>query len=73
MPFSQKRVAPRQRATLPHDIPVQLPSYGNDDTAALALRQADIDIVGLLAARARVAVPTARLYAELHGFGGARG
>ena len=34
-------------------------------------RQEPIDIVGLLAARARVSVPTARLHAELFGFGGA--
>ena len=40
------------------------------DSAGSAFQQAEIDFVLILAARARVAVPTARLHAELFGIGG---
>lgn len=35
-----------------------------------AFRQEPLDVVTLIATRARVALPTARLFAELHGIGG---
>lgn len=70
MPLSQKRVAPRQRATLPH-ISKPLPSDIAEYTTLPDLFQGAVDVVGLLAARSRVAPATIRAQLAAWCIGGA--
>ncbi len=47
-------------------------NLNSDNSPSLSLRQDPVDVVVILAARANVALATARVHAELFGIGGAR-
>ena len=72
MSHAQKRAAPRQRATLSHNIPMKHASLTQTNSAVPAFREERIDPVAWLAARANVATATARVFAEINGFAGCR-
>ena len=69
MAHSRKRAAPRQRATLSHNIHMQLTSYKMEDSSSPTLRQVPIGVIRL-ATRFGLSVSAAQAIAQANSWGG---